>query len=85
MRELIEKLVLHGLRHKEDFYGGSKVKLSSYHFIAFIISLIISQLLLLFVGKWLWNTYLTPIVNVKQIESIWTLLGISVLLKLLIN
>ena len=43
------------------------------------------QILLMFFGKFLWNTYLVPSVEfVKPIDSIWNLLGISILLKLLL-
>ena len=52
--------------------------------IIFIISAILTQLLLLMLGKFLWNTYLTKVVTViTPVKSIWQILGVSLLLKLM--
>ena len=60
--------------------------ISNYQLIAAIISLLITQLLLLFLGKWLWNNYLVKTVTgVKPLESIVQLIAISFLIKLLMN
>ena len=96
MRQVIEQFVYQALVHsnKENFSAGNDnpmsaenlKKLSMYQMIALIVSLIVSQLLLLVLGKWLWNEYLVPSIRtVNKLDSIWQLMGISILLRLLIN
>lgn len=51
-----------------------------------LASLVISQILLLVVGKYLWNTCLVDTVTfVKPIDNILKLFGVSLLLRLLVN
>ena len=91
MRRVIESVVYKCLQNggsNENFTPEilKSKKLSNYHIIAIMISLLITQLILLVLGRWLWNTFLVPAVeNVKPLDSVWQLLGISILLKLLIN
>ena len=92
MRKVIESAVFKFLQNgsrlenftSERILTTEKLKkLSTYQLIAMFVSLIIMQLLLLLLGKWLWNSYLVPAVtSVKPIESVWQLLAISILLKL---
>lgn len=55
--------------------------------VATVIGLVISVLLLLLfalVAKWLWNKTLVPSLTIaKPINSVWTMLGILVLIRLL--
>ena len=61
-------------------------KLGRYQHIAFIASLIITNLVLLFFGKYIWNNYLTKAIKtVNPLDNIWELLAISILIKLMIN
>lgn len=47
------------------------------------ITLVIMLLLILFVGKYLWNTVLVALVPaVKPAKSVWQILGLAVLLAL---
>ena len=93
MRRVIEGVVYNFLQRSGNEYFTNEVadneklkKLSNYQIIALIVSLIISQLILLLIGKWLWNSFLVPAVdNINALSSVWQLLGISLLLKLLIN
>lgn len=92
MRNFVEPFVFKVLlNNRESFKSdiGEHLDMrvvSSYKLIAAIISLIITQLLLLFLGKWLWNNYLVKIVSgIKPLESIGQLIAISILIKLLIN
>jgi len=91
MSQIIQKCIFHTLSAKypnEHFNTteNSIYEMNKLQLISFVLSLIVSQLLLLLVGKWLWNTYLVSVTDhVKPIDSIWHILGISVLLKLLIN
>ena len=92
MRNFVEPFVFKVLiNNRESFSNNGKEHLdmrtiSNYQLIAAIISLIITQLLLLFLGKWLWNNYLVKTVTgVKPLESIVQLIAISFLIKLLMN
>lgn len=68
--------------YRKNLLGGG----SSLASTALIISIIISQVLFLVFGKWLWNSFLVPCVTViKPVNSIGHLLGISILIKLLFN
>ena len=59
---------------------------SKLKMLAVLITLIMTQTLLLVIGKWLWNTYLINTVSgVKPINSVWQLLALSILFKLLFN
>ena len=87
MRQVIESLLNYTLQKSENFSGGAMEKLSSNtKIIATIISFVVVQVTLLFLGKWLWNEYLVKAVTiVKPLESIWQILGVSVLLKLILS
>jgi len=47
------------------------------------ITLVIMMLIVLFIGKWLWNTVLVALVPaLKPAKSVWQILGLAVLLSL---
>lgn len=49
-----------------------------------LIATLIVILILLFVGKYLWNNVLTEMVTcVKPVKSVWYILGLSVLVSLI--
>ncbi len=51
-----------------------------------IISIIVIELLVLCFGKWLWNNIVIKLIDgVKPAKSIWQILGLSILIKLLTN
>ena len=86
MRDLIEKATIEFFKQNspEGFSENNDNK--KIELIASIVSLVIVQIILLFLGQWLWNDFLVPAINFAQpIESIWQLLAISVLIKLLLN
>jgi len=93
MSKIIETFVLNSLLrcNKEHFETDTMnseniKKFSNFKLIAMIVSVLITQVLLLSLGKWLWNNYLVKTFNgVNPIESVWQLVAISVLLKLLVN
>ena len=40
--------------------------------------------IILFVGKWLWNNSLVPLISIaKPVKSVWQILGLAVLISLL--
>ena len=69
-----------GIR-KFNLAGGAAIPST-----ALIISIILSQILFLIFGKWLWNSFLVPTVPaIQPVNSIGHLLGLSILIKLLFN
>jgi hypothetical protein len=49
-----------------------------------VITVFIMLLILLFVGKWLWNNVLVDLISIaKPVKSVWQLLGFAVLVSLL--
>ena len=50
-----------------------------------IVSFVIVLLLLLFVGKFLWNNVAFKLLNgiVKPADSVWEILGLAILIKIL--
>ena len=54
--------------------------------ILILVSFIIIEILVLCFGKWLWNNIATKLVPVLQpVQTIWQILGFSILIKLLTN
>jgi hypothetical protein len=84
MSSIIEKFVLAGLQNTENFGGGrGSMPSSTGEALASLISLVIVYLILLLVGKFLWNEYLVKYVTiVKPIPGIVELLAFSVLVRL---
>lgn len=93
MSKIIETFVFNSLiRCNKEHFETNKInsenikKFSNFQLIAMSVSVLLTQLLLLSLGKWLWNNYLVKTFNgINPIESVWQLIAISVLLKLLIN
>lgn len=90
MRDIIEKVLnkLFSCSKNENFFGGAlknNLALSTGQTISVVLSIVIVQIILLFAGKYLWNNYLVQAVKiVNPIDNVWTLLAVSVLLKLLL-
>jgi hypothetical protein len=93
MRNIVEPFVFRVLLNNDkklsqegENQAQNMSLVSSYQILAMVVSVIVTQLLLLLLGKWLWNTYLVKIVSgIKPLENIGQLIAISILLKLLIN
>lgn len=51
-----------------------------------LLAIVVVLLLQLFIGKWLWNSFLVPAVSaVNPLKSIWDILAISILARLIIG
>lgn len=91
MKSIIEKFILNKFNSNVDENFENTVKTTTLNLrrgnvelFAMIVSLLLSQILLLFFGKWLWNTCLVPVSpSINNLNSIWQLLGLSFLLKLI--
>lgn len=82
MITILEKFFCNCLGDKEEFTDKKQFTQP----LALIMAIIISQLLLLFTGKYLWNNYLVKAVSIlNPIDSIVQLFAISFLLRLIIN
>ena len=89
MRKVIYNLLESSLNHsKENFQlaGQSHNYLTGKNPFLIIISLLLAEILVLFLGKWLWNNVVIHLVSsLKPAKSIWEILGLSILIKLIIN
>lgn len=89
MRDWIAKVLeaTSGTEHFEQQEPSQlKENLFQKHAIAFFFAAVIVEILVLVFGKFLWNHVLTRLVTIaKPAESIWQILGVSILLKLLYN
>ncbi len=64
--------------------GGDDKATSSRSALVAFITLVVMFLLILFVGKFLWNRVLVALVPaVKPAKSIWQILGLAVLISLM--
>jgi len=73
--------------HNENFTDNIEKEniQNNYKLIVALFFIVLSQIFLLFFGKFLWNNYLIKSVNiVNPINSVWELLAISILVKLII-
>jgi|LakMenEpi03Aug12_release.lakeMendotaPanAssembly.Ray.scaffolds.fasta_scaffold4279131_1 hypothetical protein len=87
MRDTIEKFTEAMLITGVEKFGGARITSTSEHSmanaVASMVSLVIIYVLLLLVGKFLWNEYLVKYVTIfKPIPGIIELMAISVLVRL---
>lgn len=69
---------------KENFVENNEKSITYYQNIALIITFMITQILILLFGKFLWNNYLVRTVTIiKPIESIFEILALSLLFNLI--
>jgi hypothetical protein len=94
MRTIIEPMVTTILNTLNNEPFSDKMNSKGFNYIgggvaptaAILISIILSQILLLLFGKWLWNSFLVPAIpNIQPLESIGHLFGLSILIKLLFH
>ena len=83
MRQILENLYSKILPVKEDF--GHKKQIRS-NLVPLLLANLTALVILLFLGKFLWNNYLTKLVTVvNPVESVFDLLALSILLNLLVG
>ena len=81
MRKILETFYSNILPVREDFKGKN-----SNILIAAILANITALVILLVLGKFLWNNYLTKMVTiVNPVESVFDLLALSILINLLVS
>tara|TARA_B100001093_G_scaffold469392_1_gene490088 strand:- start:249 stop:494 length:246 start_codon:yes stop_codon:yes gene_type:complete len=81
MINILEKFYSKVMPVREDFNNNRVV-----NYLPFILAVITTQILLLLLGKFLWNNYLVKNVTiVNPIDSVIDLIAISFLIKLIIG
>ena len=79
MINILEKFYSKVMPIREDFNNNKAVS-----YLPFILAVITTQILLLLLGKFLWNNYLVRTVTIiKPIESIFEILALSLLFNLI--
>ena len=82
MITILEKFYSNILPIREDFNKNITIQ----KFLPFIFAVITTQIILLLLGKFLWNNYLVKnITIVKPLNSVVDLIAISFLIKLIIG
>jgi len=67
----------------EKFQDGGVT--SNGNLVVLLVTAVVIQVLLMVLGKYLWNNFLVKAVTiVKPVDSIWTILAISILGRLLL-
>jgi hypothetical protein len=64
-------------------YGQADQSMTGRVALVSLLTLVVMFTLILFLGKWLWNTVLVALVPVKPAKSVWQILGLAVLIGLL--
>lgn len=65
-------------------YGQAEKSMTNRVAIVSLLTLMVMFLLILFLGKWLWNTVLVALVPaVKPAKSVWQILGLAILIGLM--
>ncbi len=81
MINILEKFYSKVMPIREDFNNNKAI-----NYLPFILAVITTQILLLLLGKFLWNNYLVKNVTiVNPIDSVIDLIAISFLIKLIIG
>ena len=93
MRQVISDMI-QGLVYKiqEPFNGGGNMNTMQLQSLAIkspvilILSFIIVELLVIIIGKYIWNNVVVYLIDIaKPAKSIWQILGLSILIKLMTN
>ena len=90
MRRFITELIQSSVQSdtNETFQGNhlDPSKFNGKQGIIILISFILVEILVLFFGKFLWNSVVVNLVpGVNKATSIWQILGFSILLKMITN
>lgn len=62
----------------------SKTRQVYAEFLSVLLALIISLVILAFIGKWLWNTVIVDLFSIaKPVRSFWQILGLMIFVSLI--
>jgi hypothetical protein len=80
---MLKDLCRAGVEGMADMSGSSSRRDLYKELIASILALIISIVIIAFIGKWLWNTSVAELFTfVRPVRSIWQLIGLMIFLSL---
>jgi len=88
LQSLVKNIVYNYNNHKEHFDSNGNVIKPGQSVLVFIIGFLLIALVVLLIhlliSKPLWNHCLVRLVSVKKCESVWHIIGTSILLGLLL-
>ena len=80
---MLKDLCRAGVEGMTDVSGSSQRRDLYKELIASILALIISIVIIAFIGKWLWNTSVAELFTfVRPVRSIWQLIGLMIFISL---
>ena len=91
MKDLVKAIISLNRTNRENFddiqsISGLPKKTMEAVDIATLISAIVWLILILFIGKWLWNEVGVQYVKIlAPVSSVWEILGLSILAKLIMG
>ena len=86
MINILEKFFTKALSRVENFNDTNNMDNASKNIIPLLLAIVVTEILLLVIGKFLWNNYLVKAVTVvRPIDSVIELFAIAMLLRLLLN
>ncbi len=86
MINILEKFFTRALSRVENFNDRDNMDSASKNIIPLLLAIVVTEILLLIIGKFLWNNYLVKAVTVvRPIDSVIELFAIGMLLRLLLN
>jgi hypothetical protein len=92
-QKILETFIAKQIIKREQFSnGGANMDLESIQAAygtagiwSFFILTFVTYLVLMLIGKWLWNTVVVDMVSVaRPIESVFQLIGLSIIVKLVV-
>lgn len=80
---MLKDLCRAGVEGMTDMSGSSERRDLYKELIASILALVISIVIIAFIGKWLWNTSIAELFTfVRPVRSIWQLIGLMIFISL---
>jgi len=80
---MLKDLCRAGVEGMTDVSGSSGRRDLYKELVASILALIVSVIIIAFIGKWLWNTTAVELFTVvRPVRSIWQLVGLIILVSL---
>jgi hypothetical protein len=82
---MLRDLCRAGIEGMTNMSGPSTARREVYKdVVASILALVISILIVAFVGKWLWNTTVAELFTfVRPVRSVWQIIGLMIFLSLI--
>jgi hypothetical protein len=72
-----------GVEGMTDVSGSSNRRDAYKELVASLLALMISIVIIAFIGKWLWNTSVAELFTfVRPVQSIWQLIGLMIFISL---